>query len=139
ALLVRIADTLAGLVPHGSITIYEADESQGILTPVLAREDWAEQVMAKRIRFDEGITGWAARRREPVLLNQAHLDPRVRTIPGTPVEPEALISIPLIARAQIKGMLNLYRAGEDLNFSDVEFELAKRFADAAALAIDNAQ
>jgi diguanylate cyclase (GGDEF)-like protein len=139
ALLVRIADTLADLVPHGSMTIYEADESQGILTPVLAREDWAEQVLRKRVHFDEGITGWAARRREPVLLNQAHLDPRVKTIPGTPVEPEALISIPLVARSRIKGVFNLYRAGADVGFTDDEFELAKRFADAAALAIDNAK
>ncbi|HEY2541491.1 MAG TPA: diguanylate cyclase, partial [Gaiellaceae bacterium] len=139
ALLERIADTLADLVPHESMTIYEADESQGILNPVLARHDWAEQVMRKRVRFDEGVTGWAARRREPVLLNQAHLDPRVRTIPGTPLEPEALISIPLVARAQIKGVFNLYRSGIDVGFTDNEFEVAKRFADAAALAIDNAQ
>src|ERR1700751_4946234 len=111
----------------------------GFLNPFLARHGYVEQVMRKLVHFDEGITGWAARRREAVLLNQAHLDPRVRTIPGTPVEPEALISIPLIARSQIKGMLNLYRAGEDVHFSDFEFELAKRFADAAALAIDNAQ
>jgi diguanylate cyclase (GGDEF)-like protein len=139
ALLVRIADTLADLVPHESMTIYEADESQGILNPVLARHDWADQVMRKLVHFDEGVTGWAARRREPVLLNQAHLDPRVRTIPGTPLEPEALISIPLVARSQIKGVFNLYRSGVDVGFADDEFELAKRFADAAALAIDNAQ
>ena len=139
ALLVRIADTLADLVPHGSLTIYEADESQGILNPVLARDQWADEVMRKHVRFDEGITGWAARRREPVLVNQAHLDARVETIPGTPVEPEALISIPLVARSQIKGVFNLYRAGVDVEFTDAEFELAKRFADAAALAIDNAQ
>jgi diguanylate cyclase (GGDEF)-like protein len=139
AVLVRIADTLADLGPYGSMSIYEADEPKELLHPVLARHGYAEQVMRKLVHFDEGITGWAARRREAVLLNHAHLDPRVKTIPGTPVEPEALISIPLIARAQIKGMLNLYRAGEDVHFSEIEFELAKRFADAAALAIDNAQ
>ena len=72
-------------------------------------------------------------------MNQAHLDPRVRFVPGTPNDPEALISIPLIARAQIKGVLNIYRVGEDGVFTEDEFELAKRFADAAALALDNAQ
>src|SRR5207248_8172509 len=44
-----------------------------------------------------------------------------------------------VARSQIKGVFNLYRAGVDVGFTDDEFELAKRFADAAALAIDNAQ
>jgi diguanylate cyclase (GGDEF)-like protein len=139
ALLVRIADTLADLVPHDTLTIYEADEGQSLLVPVLARNEFADEVMRKTVFFDEGITGWAARRREAALVNQAHLDPRVRYIPGTPVEPEALISIPLVARSQIKGVFNLYRAGADVSFSDAEFELAKRFADAAALAIDNAQ
>ena len=39
----------------------------------------------------------------------------------------------------VKGVLNIYRLGEDASFSDEEFELTTRFADAAALALDNAQ
>jgi diguanylate cyclase (GGDEF)-like protein len=139
ALLVRIADALADLVPHDTLTIYEADEAQELLVPVLARDQYAEEIMRTKVGFAEGITGWAARNREAALVNQAHLDPRVRFVPGTPIDPEALISVPLIARAQIKGVLNIYRVGEDGAFSDAEFELAKRFGDAAALALDNAQ
>ena len=139
ALLVRIADTLADLIPHDTLTIYEADEPQGELIPVLVRDQYAEEILRTRVRFDEGITGWAARRREATLVNRAHLDPRVRFVPGTPIDPEALISIPLIARAQIKGVLNIYRVGDDGVFTDGDFELAKRFGDAAALALDNAQ
>ena len=139
ALLVRIADALHDLIPHDTLTIYEADEPQRVLRPVLARDVYADEIMRTTIGFDEGITGWAASRREPQLVNRAHLDPRVRIVPGTPNDPEALISIPLVARAQIKGVLNIYRTGVDGQFSGVEFELAKRFADAAALALDNAQ
>src|SRR5947208_6674537 len=95
--------------------------------------------MSTTISFSEGITGWAARNREAVLSNQAHLDPRVRTVPGTPLEPEALICVPLIARGQIKGALNIYREGDAVAFSEMEFEIAKRFGDAAALALDNAE
>ena len=139
ALLVLIADTIEDLIPHDTLTIYEADEVQQLLVPVLARDQYADEIMSTSIRFDEGITGWAARRREPALVNQAHLDPRVRIVPGTPVDPEALISIPLVARSRIKGVLNIYREGEDGVFSPQEFELATRFGDAAALALDNAQ
>jgi diguanylate cyclase (GGDEF)-like protein len=39
----------------------------------------------------------------------------------------------------VKGTLNIYRLGEDASFADDEFELAIRFGDAAALALDNAQ
>jgi diguanylate cyclase (GGDEF)-like protein len=139
ALLVRIADALHDLIPHDTLTIYEADEAQAVLTPVLARDQWVDEIMQTTIRFDEGITGRVASSREPALVNQAHLDPRVRFVPGTPIDPEALISIPLIARAQIKGVLNIYRVGEEGAFGEAEFELARRFSDAAALALDNAQ
>ena len=139
ALLVRIADTVGDLIPHDTLTIYEADETKRVLKPVLVRDVYADEIMSTTISFSEGITGWAARHREAVLSNQAHLDPRVRTVPGTPSEPESLICVPLIARGQIKGALNVYREGDAVAFSDMEFEVAKRFGDAAALALDNAE
>jgi diguanylate cyclase (GGDEF)-like protein len=139
ALLVRIADTVSDLIPLDTLTIYEADEPKRLLKPVLVRDVYADEIMSTTISFAEGITGWAARNREAVLSNQAHLDPRVRTVPGTPLEPEALICVPLIARGQIKGALNIYREGDAVAFSEMEFEIAKRFGDAAALALDNAE
>jgi diguanylate cyclase (GGDEF)-like protein len=140
ALLDRIADALAELIPHDSLTIYEADESRRMLVPVWARDKWADKILADRCPFGVGLTGWGVEHREPVLVNQAHLDPRVSTVAGTPAdEPEALITIPLVARDSIKGALNIYRLGEEASFGENEFELAKRFGDAAALALDNAQ
>ena len=140
ALLDRIADALAELVPHDSLTIYEADEPRRLLMPVWARDKWADKILADTCPFGVGLTGWGVEHREPVRVNKAHLDPRVMTVAGTPAdEPEALITIPLIARDSIKGALNIYRLGEEATFDDDEFELAKRFGDAAALALDNAQ
>ena len=139
ALLDRIAETLADLMPYEALHIYEVDEDRRELIPVLARSQaYEDEIMKSRPRFGEGITGWAVEHRRPVWTNQAHLDPRVVTVPGTPVEPEALISVPLIARGALKGALNIYRIGEQAGFADHEFELAKWFGDAAALAVDNA-
>jgi diguanylate cyclase (GGDEF)-like protein len=137
-LLERIADTLAELIPYEDVHIYEADEAKRELIPVLARSKWETEVMSETFSFDEGITGWAVVHRESVLANKAHLDPRVRFVPGTPIDPEALIAVPLIARGRLKGTLNIYRVGEQAEFTDEEFHLATRFGDAAALAIDNA-
>ena len=137
--LERIADNLADIVPHDSLVIYKADEDKRVLIPAVARDPYAEQIMLSPSDFGRGITGWAVEHREPVLSNQAHLDPRVRFIPGCPIDPEALITVPLVARGKVLGALNIYRVGEDARFSDEDFELARRFGDAAALAIDNAQ
>jgi diguanylate cyclase (GGDEF)-like protein len=139
ALLERIADTLAELVPYNDLHIYEADDTRSELVPVFAGGAWAEEVLSSKIAYGQGITGWAVAHRSPVLANEAHNDPRVAFVPGTPPDPEALISVPLIARGSLKGALNIYRVGEDANFDEDEFELARWFGDAAALALDNAQ
>jgi diguanylate cyclase (GGDEF)-like protein len=139
SLLERIAETLAELVPYDDMHIYEAEVPRRVLVPVFARGEYEEQVMRTRPGFGQGITGWAAVHRQPVLANEAHLDPRVAHVPGTPVEPEAIIVVPLIARGALKGALNIYRVGVKAAFDDDEFELAKWFGDAAALALDNAQ
>ncbi len=138
SLLVRIADTLDEIVPYEALHIYEADEPKRQLVPALVRSEWSQEIYEDVFPFGVGITGWAVEHREPVLSNQAHLDPRVEFVPGTPLEPEALIVVPLIARGALKGTLNVYRIGEDAFFTQEEFELAKRLGDAAALALDNA-
>jgi diguanylate cyclase (GGDEF)-like protein len=139
ALLERIADTVSELVPYDSLVIYEAEEGQRLLTPVLARDEWSEQIMESTCEYGVGITGWAVEHQKPVLSNRVNEDDRVQSIPGTPLEPEAMISIPLMSREKVKGCLNIYRHGETAEFTDAEFELARRFGDAAALAIDNAK
>ena len=137
-LLDRIADALTPLIPYDDMHIYEVDMAKREMIPRLARSRWAAEILAERFPFGEGITGWAVEHREPVLANQAHLDPRVRFVTGTPIEPESLIVVPLIARGNLKGTLNIYREGENTFFSEEEFRLATRFGDAAALALDNA-
>jgi diguanylate cyclase (GGDEF)-like protein len=139
ALLERIADTVGALVPYDELVIYEADAARRKLVAVLVRSKWAQEIVDDEASFGVGITGWAVANREPVHTNEAHLDPRVRIIQGTPVDPEALIVVPLIARGELKGALNIYRVGDDAEFDEDEFELAKRFGDAAALALDNAK
>jgi diguanylate cyclase (GGDEF)-like protein len=140
AVLEKIAAALEDLMPYEALHIYEADEDRRELVPLLARsQDYEAEIMSSRPRFGEGITGWAVANRRPVWSNRAHLDPRTVVIPGTSNDPEAMITVPLIARGALKGALNIYRIGEDAGFAEHEFELAKWFGDAAALAIDNAQ
>ncbi|MBA2273427.1 MAG: GAF domain-containing protein [Actinobacteria bacterium] len=139
--LERIADTLAELIPYDTLTIYEADERKRVLNAVTARDPHIEHILKETgIPFGEGITGWAVEHGEAALVNDSAHDPRAIPIPGTPQdEHEACITVPLITRDSVKGALNIYRIGVANVFSPEEFELAKRFGDAAALALDNAQ
>ena len=140
ALLDRIFDAVSDLVPCDTLTIYQVDEARRLLVPLTARDRWAEEIMDSNLPFGQGITGWAVENGEPALVNQAHLDPRLDVVPGTPPdEQESLIVVPLVSRGVIMGALNVYRLGEHASFSEREFELVQRCGDAAALALDNAQ
>src|SRR5215470_12289241 len=66
-LLEHVAVTLADLVPYDDMHIYEADVARRCLVPVFARGDYEEQVMRTRPAFGQGLTGWAAVHRRPVL------------------------------------------------------------------------
>jgi diguanylate cyclase (GGDEF)-like protein/putative nucleotidyltransferase with HDIG domain len=138
--LEAVADALGDLVPYETLTVYEADLPLRLLRPVLCRDTYAEEIMAAGpLAFGEGLTGTAVQEGKPILANDAHLDPRTVQVPGTPVEDESMIVVPLVARGETKGALCLYRLGPANHFTDEEFELATRFGSLAALAIDNAQ
>src|SRR3954452_11121178 len=139
--LEAVAEGLNGLVPHDTITIYEADVAHLTLRPVYVRDEKdAEQIFLDTdVPFGQGITGYAAEHREAQLVNDADQDGRALQIPGTDDDEESMLSLPMVAGGALKGVLNLYRLGRGNDFSIEEFELAKRFAELAGLAIDNAQ
>ena len=140
ALLERAAEAVVELVPCSSLLIAEADIEQQVIIPLVVRGAWQEETLQMRPRFGEGLIGWAAANGRPVLANEAHLDARAGQVVGTPDdEPEAVMCFPLISGGAVVGAFSLYREGEGQFFSDAEFEMAQRFADAMTLALANAK
>ena len=141
ALLDRIAETLGRARPvPGPAHLRGGRERAASCVPVFARGslgggDPRQRDPATARGSPAGRSSTAARcsRTRPTST------PASPSCPGTPPDPEALITVPLIARGSLKGALNIYRIGEDASFDEDEFELARWFGDAAALALDNAQ
>ncbi len=140
AVLERIADGLRSVVRYDNLTIYRIDRARGLRTAVLARDRYAEVILAEEIPIGSGLTGWATEHGEPLLANDAHLDPRAMNIPGTPVEAESLVVVPLRVGGEVIGTLNAGRMGEaGAHFSADEFELIKLFAGQASIALQTAE
>ena len=138
--LERLVKTVRHLIPVASILIAEAQTEHRVLVPIVAEGSWPDGFLGSKLSFGEGLIGLAASRGRPILCNEAHLDPRAGHLAGTPIgEPEAIISVPLVARGVVIGAMSLYREGENARFSEFDFELAQRFADAATIAIENAR
>ncbi|HEX9411055.1 MAG TPA: diguanylate cyclase [Actinomycetota bacterium] len=137
-----VADALSELVPHDSLMLYRAEPHLRAIRPVLVRDRlYAEEIFAMGpTPYGQGITGITAETRVPQLVNDVHKDDRAAHVPGTPdAEPESMIAVPLLARNDLKGVLSMYRLGEDNHFTLQEFKLAITFSDLAALAMDNAE
>ncbi|TAL08172.1 MAG: EAL domain-containing protein, partial [Chloroflexota bacterium] len=140
SVLELVADSLKAVVAYDSLTIYRVDLARQVRYPVIARDRFAEIILEYEAPLGQGITGWAVEHREAVLANDAILDPRSVQIPGTPIEPESLIVVPLIVQGDVLGTLNVARIGEqESHFSENEFELTKLFAAQAAIALRNAE
>jgi diguanylate cyclase (GGDEF)-like protein len=135
SVLDRIAVALDELIGCDAVVIWESEGEE--LLPLRTYGRDAELMKTVRIRLGEGIVGLAASTQTPVCANDAHLDPRAVQIPGTPVEPEAIVAIPLVVRDEAVGALSVYRCGEGNGFSSADFEVAGEFANLGAIALDN--
>jgi diguanylate cyclase (GGDEF)-like protein len=138
--LERLVKTVRHLIPVASILIAEAQTEERVMLPLVAEGGWPDGFLESKLPFGEGLIGLVVERGRAILCNEAHLDPRAGHVAGTPVgEPEAIISVPLVARGVVLGAMSLYREGDGATFTDLDFELAQRFADAATIAIENAR
>lgn len=138
--LERIVQTVRRLIPVASILVAEAMTEERALRPLIAEGGWPDGFLDTRLPFGEGLIGIAAERGRAIFSNEAHFDVRAGQVEGTPEdEPEAIISLPLVARGVVIGAMSLYREGLGNTFSELDFELAQRFADAATLALENAR
>jgi diguanylate cyclase (GGDEF)-like protein/excisionase family DNA binding protein len=132
-----IADTLAEVVPHDTLTIYLVDRAAGCLVPTLARDVYATEILATRPPLGSGITGDVIEKGEAEIINDAVHDARVVVVPGTPADQqEAMIVAPIHSPAGVIGALNLYRVGRDFDAEDLE--LVRLFANHVAIALENA-
>ena len=83
-----------------------------------------------RMRPGEGITGSAASERTPVMIPaEAHLDPRFKEFANLPEsEYESILAVPILARRQLAGALNV-RTLRPRVFRPDEIELLEAIAE----------
>ncbi len=136
--LEAIVCQVQALIDVDSLFIALLNPETGMLTPVIARHQWGDQVMALALKPGEGITGQVALTGVGEIVERADLDPRAAIIPGTPVEPEALLAAPLRCQGRVLGVMTLSRLGERC-FSPADLELVESFASQAAIAVENAR
>ncbi|MFN0155906.1 MAG: sensor histidine kinase, partial [Gaiella sp.] len=96
--------------------------------------------VAPRMRTGEGITGFAAAEREPVMIaSGAHLDPRFKQFPNLHEEEyESILAVPIVARDKLEGALNV-RTREPREFGEDEVELLVAIAAQVGQTLEHAK
>jgi diguanylate cyclase (GGDEF)-like protein len=135
----RIAHHLAELLDYDELSVYEVDRAAAMLVPVFALGAYADEVMADTFPVTEGVTGWVVSNRCTRNVARADQDPIVAVVEGTEMEPESLVSVPLLVEDRVVAVLNVYRIGVEKTFSEAEVAQVERFATMAALAFDSAR
>jgi uroporphyrinogen-III synthase len=103
----QVVDFVSSLVKCDSCFIYILTDTVLILRASMNTHP--EVVDRLRIRVGQGVAGWVAEHREPVVLpSRANEDPRFHRFRELAEDCyEALLSVPLLSRGRIVGVINV--------------------------------
>jgi len=136
--LERIARWARQLIGSDGVALYLLDSNADLLQPIVSLGPPTAKMPQTPIRTGEGIIGWVAQTGVGEIVNHAELDPRVVQISGTLEEVESLLSVPILSKGKVIGVMSLNRLG-DRFFRGDDLHLLGRIAHQAAIAIENAR
>jgi signal transduction histidine kinase/putative methionine-R-sulfoxide reductase with GAF domain len=142
----EILDTVAGatlrVIDYQHFRLYRWDEAADglVLVKSVARADPYTDIdwHLMTLSLGEGITGIAAKTQHSILVPDASRDARMVYPAGTvPIE-ESILSVPMVTRGRLFGVLSLARLGTG-SLSTEDMRLMESIAAQTALALANAE
>ena len=106
-LLADVVEFVTGVVKCDSCFIYVLEGEELVLRA--SKNPHPEAVDRLKLRVGQGITGWVAEHKEPVLIpRDASSDPRFKLFNELPEDRfEAFLSVPLVSRGRLVGVINV--------------------------------
>ncbi len=107
AVLDRVVEFVATVIPCDSCFVYVLERDKLVLRA--SRNPHADVVDRLGLALGQGITGWVAEHREPVVLDAgASADPRFIPFKSLPEDEfEAMLSAPILCAGNVVGVINL--------------------------------
>jgi sigma-B regulation protein RsbU (phosphoserine phosphatase) len=134
ALLTRIASLTKRLIDYRTFGILLLNETTEELEMRLAVR-YGDRTAPMRLKLGEGLVGWAARHKEPVLVADVSKDPRYVNLVA---DVRSELVIPMLIKDRCIGVFDLESPELDA-FTKEHTELLTLLASQAAVAIDNAR
>lgn len=136
-IVARLAEELNTLLSADrcSVLILDDENHELAFHESSALNDWEQQNI--RFRVGEGIAGWVAQHREPVLVENVHTDPRFKKHNGQLHQMVSMICVPLEMHRRLIGVMSLTTSEPDHIFTEEELELVVLIAAHVSLALES--
>ena len=132
-LFTRIAQLARRVIDYRTFGILLLNEDEELEMKLAVQ--YGEKVLVPRVKLGEGVVGYAALHREPVLVSDVSQDPRyISVVPDVRSE----LAIPLLLKDRCIGVVDLESPELDA-FSKRDVEILTLLASQAAVAIENAR
>ncbi len=116
---------------RGSIMLLDEKREE---LEVMVSYGLSEGARSSRVRLGEGIAGWVAAHREPLILHDVVRDDRFR---GSDPQVRSALAIPLMAEDRLVGVLNVSTM-QERRFTSEDLLYLSAFAELGALMVENA-
>lgn len=133
-LLTRIASLTKRLIDYRTFGILLLNPQTQVLEMKMAVR-YGEEATTKKVKLGEGLVGWAALHKEPVLVSDVSQDPRYLNVVA---DARSELVIPMLIKERCIGVFDLESSELDA-FSKEHAELLTLLASQAAVAIENAR
>ena len=122
SVLDEVVEFVRAVVACDSCFVYVLDGDELVMRA--SKNSHPEVVDRLKLKIGQGITGWVAEHREPVVIPQrAGSDPRFKSFNELPEDRfEAFLSVPLVSRGRLVGVINVQNR-DCYDYSDREIEL----------------
>jgi sigma-B regulation protein RsbU (phosphoserine phosphatase) len=133
-LFARIAGSMRRVIDYRTFGLWLVNDDRGELEIKIAVQ-YGEKVEVPRVAIGEGLVGYAALHKEPVLVADVSEDPRyINVVPDVRSE----LAIPMLVKDRCIGVLDLESPELDA-FTKRDVEILTLLASQAAVAIENAR
>jgi len=139
-MLKAIAGVAVQVTGTDSSQVYLFNDAHDSLVLRAVTDGSGEVVGKLRLKVGEGLTGWVALHKEPVMLgHDAHQDARFKFVPELQEDKyQSILSVPLIYRGEVLGVINV-RTEKAHQYTQTQVRLLQSIASQISGAIENSR
>lgn len=135
-----VMDKISELLQPKNWSLLLLDDERNELKFEIVIGPGSEKIKDLRLKLGEGVAGWVARERQPLLVADVSKDARFskKADEASSFKTQSIICVPLITRGKCLGAIELINKVEEGSFVEDDLLVLTTLAEYTAIAIENA-